>query len=103
MQYAWQGLTVGLNWEFLSSIADQSASMNPATKVKGVPAYNLLGLTSSYNFGKVTVRFGIDNLMDKEPLIVGANPGFTTASSTTNPGLYDPLGRRYYIGVKASL
>jgi iron complex outermembrane recepter protein len=101
--YTWNALSVGLNWEFLSSIKDASASRNPATKVKGVPAYNLFGLTSSYDFGKVTVRFGIDNLLDKQPLIVGANPGVTTASSTTNPGLYDPLGRRFYIGVKTSL
>ena len=101
--YTWNALSVGLNWEFLSSIRDASASRNPNTKVKGVPAYNLFGLTSGYNFGKFQVRFGIDNLLDKSPYIVGANPGVTTASGTTNPGLYDPLGRRFYIGISAEL
>ena len=48
------------------------------------------------------MRVGIDNLFDKEPLVVGANPGVTTASSTTNPGFYDVLGRRFYVGLKAS-
>jgi iron complex outermembrane recepter protein len=101
--YTWNALSAGINWDFDSSIADASASRTPNTKVKGVPAYNLFGLVSSYNFGKVQVRFGIDNLLDKQPYIVGANPGVTTASATTNPGLYDPLGRRYYVGVKAEL
>jgi len=100
--YTWQRLMVGLNWEFLSSIKDASASLDPTTKVLGVPAYNLFGLMSSYSFDKFTVRFGIDNLLDKNPPIVGANPGVTTSSSTTNPGMYDILGRRFYLGVKAS-
>ena len=81
----------------------KSATPNPTTKVEGVPAYNLFNLYSSYNFGKVTVRFGIDNLFNKEPPVVGANPGVTTASNITNPGLYDPLGIRFYLGVKATL
>jgi len=101
--YVWNALTVGINWEFLSSIASAASSTTPNTKVEGEPAYNLFGLTSSYNFGKFSVRFGIDNLLDKQPLIVGADPGVTTSSSTTNPGLYDPLGRRYYVGFNASL
>jgi outer membrane receptor protein involved in Fe transport len=48
------------------------------------------------------VRFGIDNLLNKQPLSIGANPGVTDAANQTNPGFYDVLGRRYYVGVKAS-
>jgi iron complex outermembrane recepter protein len=103
VQYTWQALTVGVTWEYLSSIKDQSASTDPDTTVLPVPAYNLFGLYSNYNFGKVQLRFGIDNLLNKQPLIVGADPGVTTSSSTTNAGLYDVLGIRYYVGVKASL
>jgi outer membrane cobalamin receptor len=101
IQYTLQGLTVGLGWEFLSSIKDQSASANPATKVLPVPAYNLFNLYSSYAFEKVTVRFGIDNLLNKQPLVVGADPGVTTNSNVTNPSLYDPLGIRFYVGLNA--
>jgi outer membrane receptor protein involved in Fe transport len=102
LAYTWNGLGVALSWEHLSSIKDASAALNPGTKVRGVPAYDLFGLSSSYNFGKYTIRFGIDNLFDKQPLVVGANPGVTTASNVTNPGYYDPLGRRYYLGFHAS-
>jgi outer membrane receptor protein involved in Fe transport len=45
---------------------------------------------------------GIDNLLDKQPPAVQRNPGLTTASNVTNAGFYDVLGRRYYLGVKAT-
>ena len=99
--YIWQALTVGLNWEHLPSINNAAASLNPATTVKGASAYDLFALSSSYTWDKFTFRFGIDNLLDKQPLVVGANAGVTTASNLTNPGFYDTLGRRYYVGVKA--
>ncbi len=100
--YAWNKLTVGLTWEHLPGVKDQSASTNPATKVLGVPSYNLYNFASSYSFGAYSVRFGIDNLLDKQPMVVGANPGVTTSSNVTNPGYYDVLGRRYYVGLKAT-
>jgi outer membrane receptor protein involved in Fe transport len=104
VQYTLQGLTVGLSWEHLSSIKDQSASTDPQTTVLPVPSYDLFGLFSSYNFSKVTVRFGIDNLFNKQPPIVGADPGVSAYGATlTNPGLYDVLGIRFYVGIKATL
>jgi iron complex outermembrane receptor protein len=102
VNYAWNGLAVGLNWEHLPSVRDASASLTPNTTVEGVKAYNLFALSSSYTFGRYSVRFGIDNLFDKDPPVVGYNPGVTTAASTTNTGFYDPLGRRYYVGMKGS-
>jgi outer membrane receptor protein involved in Fe transport len=48
------------------------------------------------------LRFGIDNLLDTEPEIVGFNPGQNNAMGATNAGFYDILGRRYYAGVKFS-
>jgi outer membrane receptor protein involved in Fe transport len=101
VQYTWQALTVGLGWEFLSSIKDQSASMDPNTTVLPVPSYSLFSFFSTYAFDKVTLRFGIDNLFDKQPPVVGNNPGFNDSSNVTNPGLYDPIGIRFYVGLNA--
>jgi len=101
IQYTFQGLTVGLGWEYLSSIKDQTADTNLATKVEPVPSYNLFNLYSSYAFDKVTLRFGIDNLFNKQPPAVGVNPGVNDDSNYTNPGLYDPIGIRFYVGVNA--
>jgi len=47
--------------------------------------------------------FGVDNLLDREPPVVGAQPGITDGAGSTNPSVYDVLGRRYYLSVKAKL
>jgi outer membrane receptor protein involved in Fe transport len=77
--------------------------MDPSTKVLPVPTYNLFNLYSSYAFEKVTVRFGIDNLFNKQPLVVGNDPGVNDSSNVTNPSLYDPIGIQFYVGVSAKL
>jgi len=52
---------------------------------------------------KISFRGGIDNLLDKQPLVVEAIPG-TGSNADTNTDVtrseyYDILGRRYYIGL----
>ena len=49
------------------------------------------------------VRFGVDNLFDKEPPVIGNDPvSGDTNSDTTNPGYYDILGQRWFMGLKVS-
>lgn len=97
-QYSWGNFTVGLNWLHLPSIRDSTASTNPSTPVQDVPSYDLFSLYSSFSFGASTVRFGIQNLTDEQPHVVGFNPGVDSNTNQTNPGFYDPLGRRLYVG-----
>ena len=101
VSYSWDGLTAGIFWQHLPSIKNAAASVSPTTKIQGAPSYNLYNLFATYSLSKYSVRFGIENLMDKQPPAIGYNPGVTDASNTTNPGYYDILGRRYYVGVKA--
>jgi len=75
--------------------------LNPATTVQGTPSYNLFNLSAGYHWDKYSFRAGIDNLLDKQPLVYGANPGVDTNTDTTLPQFYDPLGRRFYVGVEA--
>jgi outer membrane receptor for ferrienterochelin and colicin len=100
------GLNVGLGWRFLPSVDDASKVLTPATTVRGVGSYSVFNLNASYSFTRVTVRAGIDNLFDRDPSIVGANPGAPgggdTNSDVTNASYYDVLGRRFYVGLKAS-
>ncbi len=100
--YSWDNWNVGLSWRFLSSIKDASASLDPTTPILGMPSYHLFGLNGSYKLGRYELRAGVDNLFNKRPLVVGANPGVDSNTDQTNPGFYDTLGRRYYFGVKAS-
>ncbi len=70
--------------------------------------YQLFALSGSYQFkDRYTVRVGIENLMDKAPPLVGANPtALPFAIPATHAGLglgtavgatYDPLGRRTFV------
>ena len=53
--------------------------------------------------GKAQFYFGIDNVADtKAPPIVSGLPGNTTGTQT-NASVYDPIGRRYYVGVRYSM
>jgi outer membrane receptor protein involved in Fe transport len=76
----------------------------------------------------LSVRAGIDNLLNTKPRITGATSGYgsgnladvcnaaqealgcvdptsyslaSSGAGTTNPGYYDVLGRRFYLGLKA--
>ena len=80
------------------------------TAQEGVDPYDILGLSFGYSLpGGVSIRAGIDNLLDKDPPLSGKNPG-VGGPGTTNysegsiaSGVYDQLGRSYFVGLKWSL
>jgi outer membrane receptor protein involved in Fe transport len=46
------------------------------------------------------MRFGINNLFDKKPPVIGNDYGGTTENSgNTFPATYEPLGRSFFAGV----
>jgi outer membrane receptor protein involved in Fe transport len=93
---------VGLQWRHLPDIRDESAARNPATAVFPVDSYDSMNLFAGYVVNdKVDLRMGIDNLLDEEPLVVGATATDGNAE-VTRPDYFDILGRRMYIGVKMS-
>lgn len=103
--YAWDNFNVGLNWRHMSSIEAAAKALNPATTVLGVGSYDMFNLNGGYVWDKYTLRFGVDNLFDKNPPVVGADPfavNADTNSDQTNPGYYDILGRRWYMGLKVA-
>jgi iron complex outermembrane recepter protein len=107
VSYRVGGANVGLIWRFLPSAENAATAISPNTTIAGTPSYSLFNLYGSYEIGRYTFRAGVDNLLDEEPLVVGPNPGSNgigvdTNSDITNPSLYDPLGRRYYLGATVS-
>jgi outer membrane receptor protein involved in Fe transport len=92
---------VGLNWRHLPAVKNAAAATNPLTTIEGAGAYDLVDFSAAWSLtDSLAVRFGVDNLFDRDPQIVGANPGLTNAKGLTAPGYYDLLGRRMYIGAK---
>jgi outer membrane receptor protein involved in Fe transport len=106
--YRWNDLNMGVTWRYLPSVDNAAQVTSPTSTARGTESYSVFNLFGSYSLGKITLRGGIDNVFDKEPLIVGFNPGNAagvgadTNSDQTNPSFYDPLGRRYYLGAKIS-
>jgi outer membrane receptor protein involved in Fe transport len=93
---------VGLQWRYLPSIQDESASRNPATTVYPVSSYQSFNVFAGYTINdKINLRMGIDNLTDVQPNIVGARLGDNNAE-VTRADYYDILGRRMYVGIKMS-
>jgi outer membrane receptor protein involved in Fe transport len=99
--YSWDVLSLGLGWKYLSDIKSAPASSSPNTTVQGTTDYDLFNLYGSFNWDKYTVRFGVDNLLDEDPRVIGANPGVDSNTDSTLPALYDVVGQRYFVGFSA--
>jgi iron complex outermembrane receptor protein len=93
---------VAARWRHYPSIKHSSYVQNPSTTTQGAEAYDIIDVNGRYNFGdRYEMRFGIDNLFDKDPPIYGATPT-SSAQGTTLSSFYDVLGRRFYVGMKIS-
>jgi iron complex outermembrane receptor protein len=91
--------SLGFRWEHLPA-----ANADPSTpnQTGAANAYNEVDFFATYALtDALTLRGGIDNLINAWPVWVGAN-GSTTAIGQTNSN-YDTVGRRFYLGVKAKL
>jgi len=98
--------TLGLQWQHKPPIAHSTkvTSTSGTTTITGAPSYDLFNLSGSFRINRsASIRFGVDNLLDRNP------PWFAvqTASSVANgqlpggrfaAGDYDSLGRRFYLG-----
>lgn len=101
--YRWDELTLGLTWRHMPEADSAAAAQSPTTTIQGPGDYNIFNFSANYNWNQYTLRFGIDNLFDTDAELTQSNPaGGDTDSDVTNAGLYDLLGRRWYVGLKAS-
>jgi iron complex outermembrane recepter protein len=105
----WQGIDVSAAWRYFSAVALESLSGNPnlqpagATIANGgisntdsrIPSFSYLDLTASVKLAdKISLRLGVNNLLDKSPPVIGLTnlPG-TSGNGNTFPQVYDSLGR----------
>ncbi len=110
-QYRWRSFTtlgyslpsfnVQLSWRHLPSARDGSVVTNPVSTVRGVPSYDIFNLAANWQLtDTLTLRGGVDNLLNKDPVVLSANPPTTNNADNTLANYYDVLGRRYYVGLK---
>ena len=99
-----------LRWRHLpsaESVQRAIAGSNPIPFL-GVGSYDVFDLSGSRAMGdRFDLRFGVDNLLDEEPAITGAQDSTggnrpTSGQGTTEAGFYDILGRRLFVGFQMS-
>ena len=91
--------SLGFRWQHLPAAGPDPGTPN---QVGAANAYNEVDFFASWALTEyLTLRGGVDNLMNAWPVWVGANAS-TTAVGSTNSN-YDTVGRRFYLGVKAKL
>jgi len=106
----WSGVDVSAAWRFFSPAKLEQLSENPnigaaagATIANGkisntdafLPSMSYLDLTGSVKLSdKVTLRVGVNNVLDRNPPVIGSTnlPG-TSGNGNTFPQVYDSLGR----------
>jgi outer membrane receptor protein involved in Fe transport len=99
--YSLNAWAVNLNWRHLPAVKNASYATTPTTTLQGAGAYDLMDLSARFELSSmIGLRFGIDNLLNADPELVGVDPGVNAARGTTLANFYDVLGRRYYAGVK---
>jgi iron complex outermembrane recepter protein len=103
---------VSLNWRYLSAVKLDLNDSQPALNGGSydaydavIPAYNFFDLSASWQFwNSFTLRFGINNILDKDPpissdlAIYNRNGG---ANGNVYTGTYDSLGRTMFLSVNA--
>lgn len=103
--------SISTAWRYISSVKLASVKLRPElpfypgdTKIGDRSYFDLSGLFRAER--DLVLRFGINNILDKAPPIVGGTAN-TTAGDGTNgntfPQLYDPLGRYMFVGFTANL
>lgn len=109
--YGFDDWNFTLRWRYLPK-ADPAlkaiAGDNEIPQLGAESTYNVFDLSGSWMMSdRYVLRFGIDNLFDKDPVITGAQTDYqgnipTSGQGTTEAGFYDILGRRFFVGMKAT-
>lgn len=108
VNYGRNDWNLALRWRHLPSAIDATQAVTPLSTQRGAEEdYNVFDLSGTFELnGTTSLRFGMDNVFDEDPVWTGArtaqdaNP--STGSGTTEAGFYDILGRTFYVGVSAA-
>jgi outer membrane receptor protein involved in Fe transport len=96
---------ISANWRHMPSVNNIGLATDPTSKAVKTASYDEIDMSALWSVTtNFDIRFGVDNLTDKQPPTVGAIPGSTNSAGVTDiAGSYDVIGRRYYLGFTARL
>jgi iron complex outermembrane recepter protein len=101
-----RNLSVGAIWRhFDGTRLDLDSQTNPNYIANNrfsddhLPSMNYLDLHATYNWDKVSLTVGINNVLDKDPPLVGGSELPFLSDNNTFPTMYDSLGRYLFAHV----
>jgi len=110
------GLSTGLTWRFFGETNNTFLDPTNPDYTKGllasalpdarIPTISYLDLRASYTWNKVTLRVGVNNVLDKDPPTIDTlDSGGNTiyAESNTFPSMYDTAGRYLFVNLTVDL
>lgn len=95
-------LQVSYLWRHLNKVEIEPVQQpNTFRAFREIEAYNYIDLAASYAFNDVAkVTFSVQNLLEKDPPVLGNEAATTSANSgNTLPSAYDTLGRIFAVGL----
>jgi iron complex outermembrane recepter protein len=100
--------TVSALWRYFGSVALSSNTTNPFLQGDpveinaSIPAHSYLDLAATWKWHEVELRGGINNVADKDPPAIAAGLLSFFGNGNTYPGVYDPMGRVFFVGATVS-
>ena len=106
--YAVGGFKATWRANFLSAMKDTLTANGPSLDPgdNKIEPYLYNDVQVRYNFGAAQnydVFFGVDNLFNKKPPLIGQNGVSNVTGTETAADSYDPIGRFFYFGFEAKL
>jgi len=90
--------TAGLRWRFIGRMRSLAKVSNPNSTTPDTPSNSLFDLFGNWSVNDhLSVNGGVNNLLDRDPPIMGGVAG------TTEPSTYDILGRTFYVAARVTL
>lgn len=91
-------LQLTTRWRHIASMRDSSTITNRQSRTPGVRPYDYVDLSGRLTVNdRFELRAGITNVADRAPPVVAGTPG------STNLGVYDGIGRTWFVGLKARI
>jgi iron complex outermembrane receptor protein len=112
LRTTWQspnGFEASLNWRHIGHLKSEQLSPNPQLATgtaysidSQVPAYDYFDLDVGFDLGQhVNIRLGVNNLLDKQPPVVGFNLNPLLVNGNMLAPMYDTYGRYLFVGLTA--
>lgn len=103
--WSYEDLTLSLLWRFIDSVEVEPVERDLRfEQFTRIGSYSYWDLFAAYQVSEnISVTLAVDNLLDKNPPVLGNDIGDTSSNSgNTFPSNFDPLGRIFKAGIRFS-